>query len=212
MKEYPVDLHRFQRSIDQLTAKPAEPGNILLYGSSFFTNWVNAKEQMLAASDGKYHVVNRGFGGATADELMYYYHKLVTPNAPSAIITRIGANDIHRGFTPAEAWDMTWRLLEFARADYPGIKLILFSVFDFRSATLERRPLYAEFNAFQKEYAEQTENVWYIDISEFFYENPENVGTFEGFRDVFRPDGLHLLEPAYVEFAAYLTKKLDGIL
>ena len=212
MKEYPIDLHRFRAAVDSMSALPAEPGHILLYGSSFFTNWKKAKEQMLTASGGKYHVVNRGFGGATADELMYFYHKLVTPNAPKVMITRIGANDIFRGFTPKEAWDMTWRLLEFVRADYPDIKLILFSVFDYKSAKENNRPLFAEFNAFQKEYAEQTENVRYLDISDFFYEKPENVGTFEGFRDIFKEDGLHLLDPAYEEFAAYLTEKLDGIL
>lgn len=212
MKEYPIDLHRFQKSIEKLSARPAEPGNILLYGSSFFTKWVEAKEQMLTASNGKYHVVNCGFGGATADELMYYYHKLVTPNAPKVMITRIGGNDIFRGFTPREAWDMTWRLLEFVRADYPDIRIILFGVFDYKSESEEYRPLFAEFNALLKEYAEQTENVWYLDISEFFYEDPANIGTFEGFRDIFMEDGMHLLPHAYEEFAAYLTEKLDGIL
>ena len=212
MKEYPIDLHRFQAYVDSLSALPAEPGHILLYGSSFFTNWKKAKEQMLTASGGKYHVVNRGFGGATADELMYFYHKLVTPNAPKVMITRIGANDIFRGFTPKEAWDMTWRLLQFARADYPDMKQILFSVFDYKSAAEKNRPLFAEFNAFQKEYAEQTENVYYLDISEFFYEDPSQVGSFCGFRDIFKEDGLHLLDPAYEEFSVYLAKKLDEIL
>ncbi len=212
MKEYPVDLHRFKASVEKMSALTPEPGNILLYGSSFFTNWTEAKDQMLAASDGRYHVVNRGFGGATADELIYYYHKLVTPNAPKMMITRIGANDIFRGFTPKESWDMTWRILQFARADYPDIRIVLFSVFDYKSASEKNRPLFAEFNALQKEYAEQTENVWYLDISEFFYEDPANVGTFEGFRDIFKKDGLHLLPHVYEDFAAYKSDRSHVVL
>lgn len=71
---------------------------------------------------------------------------------------------------------------------------------------------YAEFNAYQREYAQETENVWYLDINDFFYERTEDIGSFQGFRDVFVEDGLHLLPNAYVEFAEYLTRKLDDIL
>ena len=70
MKEYPVNLLRFNEYIRLLMAKPAEKGGILLYGSSFFTRWEHAAEEMLKASEGRYHVVNRGFGGATADEIL----------------------------------------------------------------------------------------------------------------------------------------------
>ena len=211
MKQYPVDLHRFDGTIAEMEKRENLPNRILLYGSSFFTNWTEATQQMEKASDGKYPVVNRGFGGATVDELIYFYQKLVVPNAPKAVIFRIGPNDIFRGFTVAEAWATAWRLFEFLRANYPGIKLIPLCVFDYPSTKEEYKPLFAEFNALQKEYAEQTEDAWYLDINDFFYESPENVGTFCGFRDIFREDGLHLRPEIYEEFAAYLTKRLDEI-
>jgi len=210
MREYPVNLHRFDDAIAQMQTWEHPEGKILLYGSSFFTNWKEASQQMEQASGGKYPVVNRGFGGATVDELLLFYRKLVVPCAPKAVIFRIGPNDIFRGFTAQEAWAMAWRLMEFLRADYPGIKLIMLCVFDYLSTKEEHKPLFREFNALQKEYAEQTENVWYMDINSFFYESEENIGTFSGFRDIFREDGLHLRPEVYEEFAAYLTRKLDA--
>ena len=167
---------------------------------------------MLKASDGRYHVVNRGFGGATVDELLYFYRKLVVPCSPKAVIFRIGPNDVFNGFSAKEAWSVAWRLMEFLRADYPGIKLILLCVFDYKSTREEHKEVFQEFNAYQKEYAFETENAYYLDINDFFYEKPEYIGTFQGFRDIFMEDGLHLLPDVYAEFARYLTKKMDGIM
>ncbi|MBQ8814774.1 MAG: hypothetical protein IJZ85_09800 [Lachnospiraceae bacterium] len=212
MRKYPLNLHRFDEKIAVLETQEDACEQILLYGSSFFNNWTEAKEQMLRASDGKYHVVNHGFGGATVDELLYFYRKLVVPYSPKAVIFRIGPNDIFNGFSAEEAWNMAWRLMEFLRADYPGIKLILLCVFDYKSVREEHKTAYAKFNAYQREYAVETDNVWYLDINDFFYERTEDIGTFQGFRDIFREDGLHLLPDAYVEFAEYLTKKLENIL
>lgn len=212
MRKYPIDLHRFDERIAFLEAQQEPKGQILLYGSSFFRNWTEATDQMLEASDGRYHVVNRGFGGATVDELLYFYRKLVVPCSPNAVIFRIGPNDIFRGFSVEEAWGMAWRLMEFLRADYPGIKLIMLCVFDYKSTKEEHKAAFREFNAYQREYALETENAYYVDINEFFYEKTENIGTFQGFRDIFREDGLHLVPEAYVEFAGYLTKKLDEIM
>lgn len=212
MRKYPLNLHRYDDKIAVLETSANASGEILLYGSSFFTNWSKAKDQMLIASNGKYHVLNHGFGGATVDELIYFYRKLVVPFNPKAVILRIGLNDIIKGFTAEETWNMAWRLMEFLRADYPEIKLILLCVFDYKSAKEEYKAAYAEFNEYQKEYAGGTENVWYLDINDFFYERTEDIGTFQSFRDVFQEDGLHLTSVAYVEFAEYLTSKLGDIL
>lgn len=209
MREYPVNLLRHEERMKYLMSQPVEKGGILLYGSSFFTNWVNAREEMLEASGGKYFVVNHGFGGATADDLLYHYARLVTPCEPKAVIFRMGPNDFFHGFSAREAWDMAWRLASFLRADYPGIKLIFLCAFDYRSLNPEKYYLFQEFNDLQKEYAEQTENAWYFDINGFFHESAEDMGTLQNFRDIFVEDGLHLKPEVYREFAAFLTKMLD---
>lgn len=211
MREYPVKLHRNDERVNYLMSLPVEKGGIVLYGSSFFTNWTNAKEEMAEASNGRYVVMNRGFGGATVDDLLYHYSRLVTPCEPKVMAFRMGPNDFGHGFSAREAWDMAWRLAEFAKADYPDIKLVFLCAFDFKSLKPERYYLYEEFNALQKEYAEQTENAYYMDINEFFHESPEDAGTLQNFRDIFVEDGLHLKKEIYKEFAAYFTRRLDKL-
>jgi len=211
MNQYPINIRRYEGTVNAYLAQPVVKDGILLYGSSFFTNWKNAAAQVFAASEGEMTVVNHGFGGATADELLYYYHKLVLPYEPHAMVTRMGPNDIFCGFTVEQAWQSAMRLCEFARADFPGIRIVLFSAFEHPSAKGWKGEKYAEFNALQREYAEMTENVDFVDISEFFYESPENVGTYEGFRDIFVEDGLHLKPEQYEDVAAYFVKKMRGL-
>ena len=89
--------------------------------------------------------------------------------------------------------------------------MIFLCAFDYKSLEPEQYGLYEEFNALQKEYAEETENAWYMDINEFFHESPEYSGTLQNFRDIFVEDGLHLKEEVYKEFAAYFTGRLDEL-
>ena len=168
MRPYPVKLDTYADQIEKILEEPIEKNGVLLYGSSFFWNWPTAKVDMQKASDGRYNIINHGFGGATADELLYYFHKLVTPYSPNMIIFRVGPNDIFQGFSAKEAWNMAWRVMEFARFENPDVKLVILCAFDYKSAKDEYKPLLAEFNEYQKEYAQQTENVFYLDINDFF--------------------------------------------
>ena len=47
MKPYPLNLHRFDEVIAEMETRENTPSKILLYGSSFFTNWKEATAQML---------------------------------------------------------------------------------------------------------------------------------------------------------------------
>ena len=111
---------------------PAEPGKVLLYGSSFFTNWGydRSRDQLAAASGGALQVVNHGFGGATVDELLYYYDRMVRPCAPAAAVLRPGLNDLARGLSAEETWFQTQRLLAWLKTDDPAIPVVVLSIFD----------------------------------------------------------------------------------
>ncbi|MBQ2706808.1 MAG: hypothetical protein IJF67_00985 [Clostridia bacterium] len=211
MRPYPVNLHAHDALVAKYESQPIVKGGILLYGSSFFTNWQNAADEVAEASAGKYTVVNHGFGGATVDELLYFYPRLVKPYDPSVIVTRVGPNDLYRGFTPEEAWMMAWRLYEFLRADFPEARIVIFCCFEHPSAKGAKAEKYIAFDAHQKEYAEATENVDFVNISDFFYEDPAFVGSYEGFRDIFREDGLHLRPEIYRQFADYFVKTMEKL-
>lgn len=188
----PVDLTRFEDKIQEYEGYPVEKGKILLYGSSFFTNWGydRAIRQLAGLGGMDRPVVNHGFGGATADELLYYYPRMVRPYAPKVMVWRGGPNDIFSGLGPEEAWLITQRVFAWAKKDFPEIKIVVLAIFDYRSQREEVRPAFAEYNRLSREYVQQDRQAAYLDISEFFYRSPEDVGTFQNFRDVFVADGL----------------------
>ena len=106
---------------------------------------------------------------------------------------------------------MAWRLYEFLHADYPEARIVIFCCFEHPSAKGAKAEKYIAFDAHQKEYAEATENVDFVNISDFFYENPASVGSYEGFRDIFREDGLHLRPEIYRQFADYFVKTMEKL-
>ena len=59
MREYPVKLQNHEGIVKKYESQPIVKGGILLYGSSFFTNWQNAAAEVAEASGSvNYAVLN----------------------------------------------------------------------------------------------------------------------------------------------------------
>lgn len=202
-----VALDRFESTVREYETYPVTKGKVLLYGSSFFTNWGHERAAKQLAAVG---VENHGIGGGTVDELLYYYGRLVKPYEPRAMVLRAGANDLGRGYSAEETMDMTERLCAWMRKDFPGIRFILMPVFDYRSMAGKKK--YCDgvraYNAMLKVYCDKNADADYFDISPILYKNPASVGTLEGFRDIFREDGLHLTDAGYEWFAPWFAERL----
>ena len=205
-----IDLHRCQDKINEYLSYPVQTGKVMLYGSSFFTNWRydRAHDQLWKASGGKLDVINHGFGGATIDELLYYYDRLVKPYAPKAMVFRTGYNELTWGLNPEQSVFMLERLLEWASRDNPGVKLLVMKVFDTRHASEELYEKICAYNALLEERIAGLENVRLLDLNPFFYDDPANIGTRRNFRDVFVHDGLHLTDAAYEEMAVFFARQI----
>ena len=207
--EIPVDLHRFADEIEKIESHSASSGKVMLYGSSFFAKWRCAAQQLSAE---KLQIANHGFGGATIDELLYYYPRLVKPYAPSAIVIRSGYNDIGRGLSPEQAMFLLKRLVGWIKADFPDAPILLMSIFDVKRGDDTRFAANQQFNTLLEEYAKTLENGAVLDINRFFYEKVEDMGDRSKLRDVFVEDGLHLTDRAYEEMAPYFAQEVLCIL
>ena len=205
-----VDLHRYDATVNGYLPLPVRKGKVLLYGSSFFRVWGydRSREQLLEATDGKLETVNHGFGGATIDELLYHYPRLVAPYAPRAMVIRAGYNELNRGQSPEAAVLLLERLLQWAIADFPEIRIMVFPVFDTRRATDELQEKINVYNALLRERIAPMAQVSLLDLNSFFYDDPADIGTRQNFRDVFIEDGLHLQDKAYPEMAAFLGPRI----
>jgi len=202
-----LDMTRYLETIEAYEQLPVETGKVLMYGSSFFRNWGydRAKEQWkrYAGLD----VVNHGFGGATVDELLYYYDRMVRPCQPAAAVLRPGHNDLTRGLTPEQAWFLTERLIAWLRTDWPELPIVILQVFDTKKfQNPQRRALNAEYNRLMREFAAANDGVSTVDLDPFFHDENGDL------RDIFVEDGLHLTDSGYEEMAAWLTPKVAAIL
>ncbi len=166
-------------------AMPAK-GQILFIGSSSFRLWKSFASDMqgLPAS------FNRGFGGSTLADALYYFDRMVVKYQPKWVIMYEGDNDLAKGKLPqviAAEYD------EFkARLDkqVPGAKLVFVAA----------RPSLARTALVDKQKGLnaliQAKGGYFIDMhSPFFLPD----GTL--MQDIFVADKLHLNEKGYVIFA-----------
>ncbi len=215
-----IDLHRLDSELAELFEFPVETGRILLYGSSFFHVWGHERAARQMNEQG-FDIVNNGFGGATAEELLFYHHRLVRPFAPRALILRGGINDLLNGYPLEQAIDMAERVLAWTRADFPEVRLGVIPAFDCpckatASHIAQRTPfhealrthLWAPYNEAMRAFCKTDGNAAYLDITPFFYEDPADTGSLEGFKDIFVEDGLHLTDEGYEQFAPYFADLL----
>ena len=205
-----------------LSADPAqEQGLILFYGPSNFTRW---KEKWLhrpmaediRMKDGSRAVVNHGFGTSSAEELLYYYPRLVRPWNPRALVLATG-NNWSYGYTASEVAFMMFRILEWARKDFPGIKLFL----EFgkpspsiKNGSKSTKSSLKEFNSIMRAYVAAHDDVVGIDGATFpeLFE-PGHAGDPEYPRqELFVPDGVHYNQAGYDVYRDIYLKVLDELL
>ena len=70
---------------------------IVLFGSSTFRDWENAKTDLSFDS-----LLNLGFGGSTLVSCRTYFSRIVVPNNPDKMIFYAGDNDIGSGTSAKE--------------------------------------------------------------------------------------------------------------
>jgi hypothetical protein len=94
-------LDRFEKEIlafekQDSVAMPAK-GMKLFIGSSSFRLWKNFDADMKGMN-----AINRGFGGSTLKEALYYFDRMVVKYQPSWVFMYEGDNDLAGGQSPEE--------------------------------------------------------------------------------------------------------------
>ncbi|MHC4872753.1 MAG: GDSL-type esterase/lipase family protein [Planctomycetota bacterium] len=200
-----IDLHRFAEQIEELelllSDPPPEGGGILFYGSSTMANW---REGGLCYKHmDPLPVTNNGFGGATAEEMLYYYHSLVRPVDPSLIVYYAGPNDLTNGYTSREVIEASHRLFEWARIDFKDVKFLIVPI-KFCPALQDIEEECKECNSLFAEYAERYSDVDILDLGNFLYDSNGDYRT-----DIYVADLLHHNKKGYDEFAGILKPVLE---
>ncbi|MBQ8894951.1 MAG: hypothetical protein IJ043_11170 [Clostridia bacterium] len=214
-----LEVRRFEESVLQYEAQPVVQGKILLYGHSLFTRCSSITtcvdnpriEEELRMKDGSQAIVNHGFGTSSADDLLYYYSRLVRPYQPRALVLATAANDFGMGYTPAEVMDTEARLIDWFKADFPGAPVYCMNYIP----TLTHKgmvDLYThartEYNRLLKNYCKRAGCI-YVPLEQmpFFYRDPADAGDYDKVRsDVFVGDRVHLNSAGYRYFIECLRE------
>ena len=206
----------------RIEAKPVHKNRIIFYGHSAFTRWTDRwghreMEDDLIGRDGNTTVLNHGFGTSCAEELLYYYPRLVRPYEPRALVLAAFGNDIAFGYSPEETMMLLSRVIEWAQTDFPGIKIYLCGV----GVTLKTLGMprwdaaRARFDQLARDFCAARENCTFIDTVEspLFYEKAEDVGDPSKVRkDIFVHDQTHFNQVGYDLYGEFFREVLKDIL
>jgi hypothetical protein len=161
-------------------------GQVLFFGSSSFRLWKTFDADM----KGMPSAFNRGFGGSTLADALYYFDRMVVKYQPKWVIMYEGDNDLAKGKLPqviaSEYDEFKARLAK----QVPGAKLVFVAARPSlaRVAIVDKQK---ELNALIK-----AKGGYFIDMHSPFYLAD---GTL--MQDIFVADKLHLNEKGYVIFA-----------
>lgn len=221
MYDVRIKLNRLEKSVLAYENEPIVENMIMFYGDSAFTRWETMEED-IRRKDGSPAVLNRGFGGSTAEELLYYYDRLVKPWKPRALVLNVFSNDRDVAYTPSEIMTLLARVMEWARKDIPGIRFYLCEARPLQLG-MERRPVWhlqwqqhqLDFNKLVARYCEEHDDCQLVSFinDPLFFNSPEDVGDYAKIRtDYFIEDKVHLNEAGYEMFKKFWLKQLDDIL
>jgi lysophospholipase L1-like esterase len=188
---------RFAKDIAAFADVPAEKGGIVFTGSSSIRLWKTLKEDFPDLP-----VLNRGFGGSVANDLVAHFDTVVARHEPKLLVTYTGSNDLNAKLTVEESLADYVRFLERVHEHLPATRVIVTSV-KIGERRIAQMPQVHELNRRLKAWCEQRDWARYLDCTSYLADASGHPQ-----RKYYAPDLLHLSPEGYAEW----KKILDPVL
>jgi lysophospholipase L1-like esterase len=194
--------NRFEKEIvafekQDSIALPAK-GMKLFIGSSSFRLW-----KSFDADTKGMNAFNRGFGGSTLKDALFYFDRMVVKYQPSWVFVYEGDNDLASGTSPeeiaAQFEEFSGRLVK----QVPGAKLVFVSA----RPSLARETMKAKQQDLNQRIASisaKKKGHYVIDMHSPFYNADGSL-----MQDIFVADRLHLNEKGYAIFAKQIQNFVE---
>ena len=216
-------LNKFESKVNEYETKEMHQNLIMFYGDSAFTRWSECfgnknLENEIRMKDGALAAVNHGLGGSTADQLLYWYSRMVRPYKPRALVLKAYSNDLDHNYSAEQIVFLQSRILDWARIDMPGIKLFVCDAQpQYKEKELKLTAYYhrKEYNELMKNYCEKHDDVTmtWLSRNPELYDNPEDIGNYAKVRDdIWVEDGIHFNNEGYRIYRDFWLKQLDELL
>ncbi len=194
-------LGRYQKEISKFEKEdsinfPAK-NSVLFVGSSSIRKWKNLKEDFSPIA-----VINRGFGGSTFPELIYYSDKLIFKYQPQIIVIYEGDNDQYF-LKPLEIIKNVCYLEKIIHKKLPNSKVFFLSV---KPSPARRNKLKSMLvtNIYLQRYAEETPNTYFLNIWDKMFDKKGKIKS-----DIFLSDSLHMNTKGYQIWTSVIKPKIE---
>ena len=171
-------------------------GQILFIGSSSFRIWKTFSTDLAGIP-----AFNRGFGGSTMTDALYYFDRMVVKYAPSAVVVYEGDNDLAKGKSIEELAKEYEDFSNRLKKALPKTKLVYLAVRPSlsRIAIVDKQK---QFNVWLEKYCKSQKGRFFLDMHSPFY-LPDGITVMP---DIFIADRLHLNEKGYLIFSAKIRE------
>lgn len=216
------NLNWLEHYMFEFDKETIDTGKILFYGDSYFTRWSEKwghrpLAEDIRMKDGSLAAVNHGFGTSTAEEQLYFYRRAVFPWKPRALVLRTFGNDLGAGYSPAEIMFLQARLCDYARHDFPGIRMYLLDAMPSLKSRESRsaRSFMKQYNELLAAYCAKHDDCVLVEESKIpdLYDSPEHVGDPNHYREeLYCEDRVHFNQMGYDVYKEFFLQVLDDIL
>ncbi|MBT8320659.1 MAG: G-D-S-L family lipolytic protein [Eudoraea sp.] len=184
------DPDRFREEVEQLVQVndslwDQNQETIIFTGSSSIRTWENLQSEFPS-----YQIINSGFGGSHASDLLFYAAELILRYQPRKVFIYEGDNDLSEGKRPGKILKHINAILARIWLNYPGTEVVLISAKP-SIVRWNRRRAFKRLNRRFKRMAKKQPNIGYVDVW-----TPMLSGK-KLKKDLFIEDGLHMNQKGY---------------
>lgn len=177
----------------RLEAPPSGAGN----ETSQYAYW-------LMRAHPQWAVLNMGVNGERSDQIRARFERDVIERKPRVVILIAGVNDVYQGREAQHVKDQLGAM--FARASEAGIPMVAGTIVPYNTATAEQNRKMHEINAWIRERAAESPNLWFVDTRAAAADRNDPDRLFES------PDGLHPSPAGYRRMAEAIEPILQQLL
>ena len=186
-----IALDRFKKEIYKFKKEDALQPNrkidIIFTGSSSIRKWKSLEKDMKGLS-----VLNRGFGGSTVPEAIYYSDILILKHKPKKIVFYSGDNDVSTlNSSTKKIIDSYKYLYNLLNSELPNTNIFILSIKP-SPARWVFWPQMQKVNNLLKEFCDSKDNCNFIDVSSSMIDSTGNLKN-----ELFLKDRIHLNKKGY---------------
>ncbi|MFK5974814.1 MAG: GDSL-type esterase/lipase family protein [Flavobacteriaceae bacterium] len=196
------DSSRFKDEIDGIQRKydtlwDASKKTVVFTGSSSIRVWKDLEKRFP-----NHHIINSGFGGSQASDLLAFSNELILNFKPTKVFIYEGDNDISSGKTSKKIISTTKKLIEQIKGNNPKTKIILIAA----KPSIARWNLKGKYKRLNRKFNRLSKKDTMLDFADVWKPmlNKRKVK-----QDIFVEDGLHMNAKGYEIWYGVLKPFMD---